>query len=279
VRGPAIERARAAPRISRGERLDRYAARGFWTVDGWLVPGAIRLTTALDRAQRVAGVRGHVCEIGVHHGAYFILLYLMRRPGERGIAVDVFERQELNVDGSGNGDLQAFRENVESHAGDTRDLVVIPEDSRTISSGDVLARAGGGIRLFSIDGGHTAELTEHDLRTASGTIVPGGVVVVDDYFNSGFPGVSEGVNRFFTGDAAAGIVPFAIGANKMFLTTASHAPEYIAALAHENTGSDRVASKRQVLFCRPVIHFDFVRREPPPNALEARAGIFRTSPP
>jgi Methyltransferase domain len=279
VRESAIERVRAVQRNGRGERLDRYAARGFWTVEGWLSPGAIRLTTSLDRAQRAAGVRGHVGEIGVHHGAYFILLYLMRRPGERGIAVDVFERQELNVDGSGNGNLQAFLANLETHAGDTRDLVVIAEDSRGISCAEVIARAGGGMRLFSIDAGHTADLTEHDLRTATGAIVPGGIVVVDDYFNSGFPGVSEGVNRFFAGDAAGGIVPFAIGANKMFLTTAPHAADYISALAQDNTGTHRVASKPQVIFAQPVIHFDFDRRDPPPTALEPRADIFRTSPP
>lgn len=78
---------------------------------------------------------------------------------------------------------------------------------------------GGKIRLFSVDGGHTSHITQCDLETVSNSLVDGGVIILDDYFNAAWPGVSEGTNRFFILGNKTGIIPFAIGGNKVFFTT------------------------------------------------------------
>jgi cephalosporin hydroxylase len=58
-------------------------------------------------------------------------------------------------------------------------LQVIQGDSRTMTAEDVLARAGsGGVRIFSVDGSHTAEATLADVTTAAGALAPGGVIVI-----------------------------------------------------------------------------------------------------
>ena len=77
-----------------------------------MLRGAIELICRLGKAQLEMGIAGHVAEIGVHHGRSFILLALLARAGEKAVAIDVFEQQELNVDRSGRGDLAQLRENV-----------------------------------------------------------------------------------------------------------------------------------------------------------------------
>jgi hypothetical protein len=82
-------------------------------------------------------------------------------------------------------------------------------DSRTITVHDIISSPmhgdgshtskSNGVarpRLFSIDGSHTAEATWGDMVTAGMSIQEGGVIIVDDYFAEGWPGVSEGVQRF-----------------------------------------------------------------------------------
>ena len=170
-----------------------YARSGHKSVSGWLRPEAAVLITWLAERQRVGG---NVAEIGVHHGKLFLLLHLLRAPGERSVAIDLFERQDLNVDSSGWGDRTHFERNLDAVAGGRSDVVVLPVDSRTVNGADLLDLAGGAFRLFSIDGGHTAELTEHDLGTAAGALTHGGLLILDDYFNEQWPGVSEGTTRF-----------------------------------------------------------------------------------
>ena len=47
------------------------------------------------------------------------------------------------------------------------------------------------MRLFSVDGGHTAELARHDMLTADGAIGEQGIIILDDFFNEAWPGVLD----------------------------------------------------------------------------------------
>jgi SAM-dependent methyltransferase len=210
-------------------RIDAYLRGGYKTVEGWLFPGAIALLSRVEAIQGELGLKGSVGEIGIHHGKLFILLYLFCRGGERAVAVDLFEQQEKNLDGSGLGDEERFRRNLAIHAGDEERLTLISGDSTELTPADLLA-AGGPFRLFSVDGGHTAQITESDLALVSRVLVPGGILVLDDYFNEEWPGVSEGTNRFFANRNANGspLIPFAIGGNKLLFTTdRAHADSYV----------------------------------------------------
>lgn len=187
---------------ARSLRLRSYAAAGHRSVDGWLEPVAVRLVRRLDAGQRERDVRGHVAEIGVHHGRLLVLLALLRRPDEHALAVDLFEDQHLNVDGSGLGDRRALERNLRRWDPRAAEVRLVQADSSELDAGQLRALAGGGVRLVSVDGGHTAALTEHDLETACGALVPGGAVVLDDVFNGLFPGVAEGARAFFRASAA-----------------------------------------------------------------------------
>ena len=236
-------------------QLDDYARRGHRKVRGWLDAGAIALVTALDAIQKERGIAGHVGEIGVHHGRFFLLLLLLARTDERAVAIDIFELQDRNVDHSGQGDREMFERNVRTHAGGLDRVEVLTRDSQELGPADIEAAVGGKVRLFSVDGGHTAEATQHDLTIAAAALAEGGIVVLDDYFNESWPGVSEGTNRFFHDDPDTPLAPVAIGGNKICLaSSAGHAAAYRETLVAVEIGAEHKVSE---LFGHPVICYDF----------------------
>jgi len=224
---PAITERPTMMRQMRKRSSNAYLNHGHQLVKGWLFPGAAQSIVLISEEQRRANISGPVAEIGVHHGKLFILLYLLGLENERAVAVDLFSHQEMNVDQSGRGDLERFTRNLRRHA-DTSRLVIHEGDSTQLTAGDLLALGRSPFRLISIDGGHTSEITAHDLGTAEGALAEGGVVILDDCFNEMWPGVSEGVYRYFSEPRV--IVPFGIGANKTFFCHRPFAHRYAAVL-------------------------------------------------
>lgn len=208
--------------------LLRYLKHGQKFVSGWLFPGAIKMLVAIAKAQDTRGIKGNVAEIGVHYGKLFIVLSLLAQDEEKAVAVDLFADQARNIEQSGWGDLDLFKENVRRHS-NLRRVVVHEGDSTELTSNALIELGGGPFRLISVDGGHTPEITAHDLATAEGALTPGGVIILDDCFNEMWPGVSEGVHRYFSG-AQRTIVPFASGGNKTLFCARQHAAHYIEVL-------------------------------------------------
>ena len=209
-------------------RVENYIRRGKFYVDGWLRTEAAQIVVALTERQHSLGIAGGVAEIGVHHGKLFILLYLLGQASEKAVAIDLFEDQHLNIDHSGSGDLAKFRRNLDRHADSAR--LVLHQGNSMDLTGAILTRlADGPLRFVSVDGGHTAEITAHDLATAEAAIAEGGVIVVDDVFNEQWPGVGDGVRHYF--ERRPNLVPFAIGANKTYFCRPSHRDIYRDAAA------------------------------------------------
>jgi hypothetical protein len=231
------------PGITKNPRLARYLIdNGFEKVSGWLNSGAALATFLLSDWQVRAGITGHVAEIGVHHGKYFILLALLRQPSEMAVAIDVFGDQALNVDSSGLGDYDIFVANISRHVGGSQDVLVHQSDSLMLHGRDLLApglpprlaESGQGFRIFSVDGCHTAKHTASDIAVAFDVLAPGGIVVVDDFYNAHWPGVQEGVHRLMA--QRPDIAMFAYGNNKAFLTRAADHERYHTLFAREFTG-------------------------------------------
>jgi methyltransferase family protein len=183
-------------------------------VTGWLNEGAISTVIAFAKWQEDNHVFGDVAEIGVHHGKFFILLANLRREGERAFAVDVFDDQHLNPDRSGCGDLARFADNLGLYA-DRADVEILKKDSTQLTRGDFYRGRKGGIRLFSVDGSHTATHTLSDLTIASQLLSRDGIICLDDFYNPEWPGVQEGFYRFLT--SSSDVVPFAYGNHKLYL--------------------------------------------------------------
>ena len=202
--------------------LGFYRWIGHRSVTGWLAPEVMEILAVIDARQYKNNVEGSVAEIGVHHGRLFIVLNLLRRNGEKAVAVDVFGDQDLNIDQSGKGDLARFRANVDRWS--SLDGVVIHEgDSTKLDAISLCGLVGGKVRLFSVDGGHTDSIVFSDMNLAEGSLVGGGVVIADDVFNQDWPGVATGTLRYLEG---ASLAPFAIALNKVFFAFPEYAEDY-----------------------------------------------------
>ena len=198
----------------------------------------------LSQYQSEHDISGSVGEIGVHHGKFFIGLHNLKDEGKRSLAIDVFDLQHLNIDGSGHGNKKAFLENVAQHAQDPDDVDILMADSISVSDDDIqrIHNDFGRFKLFSVDGGHTAVHTANDLAIAEKLLANGGVLILDDLFNMNWPGVHEGTARFFQSPERK-LAPFLIVTNKVFFTTFSYQKEFYQ-LMHSTFGKVRNAKVR-----------------------------------
>lgn len=188
----------------------RYLASGFRSVHGWIPALALQEVAGFSQLQRRFGIRGPVCEIGIHHGRMLILMQLLTEPDELSVGIDLHERAQL-------------LHNLRAHGGDPARITTIIDNSLHMSAERILESCRGRPRLFSLDGGRTVDTTYHDMRLALNTLCTGGVVFVDDYFQERWPEVSEGVCRFMLREG--GLYPVAIGGNKLFLTNSVEAAQ------------------------------------------------------
>jgi len=138
----------------------------------------------------------------------------------------VFSRADLNLDRSGAGDEARFRANVARWAG-REDVLTITDSSLNVRA-DQLLSAAGPVRMISIDGGHTAECAENDLKLAEAVLREDGVAVLDDVFNFNWPGVVSGVSRYIAEGGT--LTPFALTASKVFVARPEAAAAHRAAL-------------------------------------------------
>ncbi len=196
------------------------------SIEGWFNQGAAYLFALLDEIQKEDGLSGNLFEIGVHHGRSTILLGLTVDPERERLGVcDLFEHDSDNISGSGLGDRKIFERNMDRFLADPG-MVQIHSTSSQKLTGDVI---GTRFRFFHIDGGHSAEETHSDLKLASDTLLPEGVVVLDDVFSPMWPGVVEGLFRFMN-DQPGRLAPIAIGFNKLVLAPPSSVTRYLERL-------------------------------------------------
>lgn len=199
---------------------------------GWFDKRLIVIMFYLDQFQSKNGITGNLGEIGVWYGKSFIPLMHLAKNGEYVAAIDCFESYEFNRDNSG-GFLnpEFFTNNITKYCSQPDKLITIKGDSVAFSSKDYLDAMNNQkrFRMFSIDGCHEAEPTRIDMTNAFNSLADGGIVIMDDYFHCGWPGVSEGVNSFMSKNVNA-LKPFLIGLNKIFLASPEYAKQYFDAI-------------------------------------------------
>ena len=140
-----------------------------------------------------------------------------------------------------------------------------------ITATRILEACGGQPAIFSIDGGHTAEVTHNDLRLAHDTVRDGGIVILDDYFNPGWPGVSEGTCRFMLVDNEQ-LEPVAVTANKVILARGSEA----AAAYRQELATCYRHAKPTEIFDRPVLTYEALTLEEKIKSSTAWQGVRNT---
>lgn len=205
-------------------------------IPGWLSPGAAFMSAGLAQFQARSGYRGSIAEIGVYHGKYLTGLATTLQPGEKAIAIDVFDEQHQNADLAGYDEVgstsihsltqQAFLENAKTYCPEA-DISVIKRSSLDVNPSDILD-LGGKVRFFSIDGGHTRDVLLNDLRLAEATLAPHGIISIDDILNPQWPGIITGAVRFFDGPTT--LRPVAFITNKLLCSFGPFADIYKNAL-------------------------------------------------
>jgi SAM-dependent methyltransferase len=199
--------------------LRDYACEGWRDILGWgIAPFATKVFLTLDRYQKQRGIRGNLLEIGVFRGRTACLLGLMAAPGERLFGIDVFN-DARNIDHSGAGAERAEFDSNIARWKLTERTDVIEGDSMFL---DFAQHGIGKVRFAHIDGAHYVDAVCNDIIKAQQIMVPGGVVVVDDWHNNRFPGTNEACHRFLSYAVPRLVIPFAVGMNKLYLTTHSH---------------------------------------------------------
>ena len=197
-------------------QLQLYRENGFPNIQGWVAPAQLAFVDLIAKTQDAAGITGHAAEIGVYHGKFLLALASVLQSGGKVTALDVFNDQDKNLDKSGVGDKEILIRNVETYGRRDLDYAYIQADSSALTILDKvsLVRDRGPFRLFSVDGCHTAEHTLSDLQTARDCIAPGGVVILDDYMQPHWPGVTEAASIFCR--EAPRVVPFLFAYHKLY---------------------------------------------------------------
>ena len=206
----------------RQQRLDHFKTVIYGRVEGWLSDRMWQVIDIIGTILDANLVRGHIAEFGVHHGLFLFLLNVLRNDDEQCFAIDVFDDQQLNVDCSGRGSLQAFLSHIETLIPEQRPFFkVVQRDTLSLSAIEVVDLFGqNGVKFFSVDAGHSVQHLRNDLCLVQEVLVPGGVVAIDDFMSVHWPGVTEGFYRFMDHQNRR-LKPFLCLHNKLFLTTVS----------------------------------------------------------
>lgn len=197
------------------DKLDYYCRKGYKNVIGWIYPPTIKCARALSQVQKEHGIKGSMCEIGIHHGRFFILLHLLSAPDEYSIACDLFERQQENIGMSGEGNKEIFLKNLQETGSDLDRIEIITQNSLNVSPEDLMVH--GPIRMISVDGGHEVGTAYSDLRLAADTLAEGGIIWLDDFPHKMWIGVMEAAFRYLSEEDNK-LWPIAILERKLLLT-------------------------------------------------------------
>ena len=210
--------------------VEDYLAGHFKNVEGWCNPRLWQAIRPLAAAMIETDGIAPIAEIGVHHGKFFIGLVKTMGAPANNYAIDVFDAQEFNLDGSGKGDLDAFRRNLALGGVPESAVQIVQADSMALDDAAVKAirASSGGFAFFSVDGCHTAEHTINDFEVACRLTRDSGVIFVDDYYNPSWPGVQEGIAKVFFSRPPS-FVPLLLISNKLFLCHASRHRNYLYA--------------------------------------------------
>ena len=247
--------------------LTRYMDSAFREVHGWVSPAAISVLAASAESCRRAGISGGVCEIGVHHGRFFLALLAVANPRQRSLAIDLFADQLRNVDSSGLGSEADFTNNLKKYNDYAEQVSLLSIDSLAINLNKIaeLHKSFGEFLFFSVDGGHTSTHAYNDLLVAAELTNPGGAIILDDFFHPSWPGVTEGLFKYLQSGNAK-FVPYCIGGGKLFLTSLGFADERLKFVSrYLKQGLKQSFVKTVKLFGHTCLDFRLVESDPLPR--------------
>lgn len=199
-------------------------------INGWMIADHVDLVHYLSEMQWAHGVYGLVGEIGVYQGKFATALaqYTDTKNGERFFVCDIFNKTQLEENiriYDVNVTKNIFFKNMEKigfsvdNADPAKRLYVWYASASHLSKNVFLQMKLSSARMISIDGYHHTVNVYNDLIQVMCVLRRGGIVIIDDIFNAGWPEVNEGV-KIFNEEIGSNILkPIIYYANKLYLTT------------------------------------------------------------
>lgn len=234
----------------------------FGHIHGGVGPEALPLIFFINQHQKHWEVKGHIAEIGIFHGLYLLNLGLMAEPGERVVGIDVFDMQMFNIDKAGDGVEAIVRSNIERFARHPERFDLIKADSTSFHSAKrsrAFVDRYGEFKIFSVDGCHLKYHTMADIAFGESMLANGGLLIVDDFTNDGWPGVADGTSAYFASRNLR-LAPLVVAFNKLFCTTISHHQLYYDAISAWVAGNHHARfydhAKEVPIYERPAWHFN-----------------------
>lgn len=200
------------------QALESYFNSGQQTVEGWFYPLDMLLFSQIDQIQKASGIAGDICELGVYQAKSLIYLTLLSRRPEVVFAFDLYPDDLLEKSQANVARLANYQE-----TGEVR-YVVGDSSEHTVDS--LKTHFDKPLRMLHIDAGHEYHEVLQSLYAFAPFLSNQGVIVMDDYQDRDFPGIESAVHRFTQEHMPRRFVPFAAGANKMYLCAPSMAHHY-----------------------------------------------------
>jgi hypothetical protein len=148
--------------------------------------------------QSAMGIKGDLLEIGSYHGRSTALMAKCLEPGERIVVCDTFE-SDTDDNYANKPSPENLISNIERVNREMeKDRIVIHK----CLSNDLQLDTEEKFRFIHIDGGHSAEQAYFDLQLCSKHLLPNGIIVMDDYYNKQWPGITQGTDRFLNDNDA-----------------------------------------------------------------------------
>ncbi|MFE7837836.1 class I SAM-dependent methyltransferase [Streptomyces sp. NPDC057474] len=161
-------------------------------VPGWFPVLDQLLFDWLLNRQEVAGERGDLLEVGVYMGKSAIFLGRHLQEGEAYTVCDLFE-SDAPDDANAAEATKSYRSTLTRQAFEANylsfhdELPRVLQGPSSIVPGEVKPRS---CRFVHIDASHLYEHVEGDITAARDILLPGGLVVLDDFRSEHTPGVS-----------------------------------------------------------------------------------------
>lgn len=202
--------------------VNRYLSKEIHDVDGWCNPNLWQVIWPL---YQLIGP-GHIGEIGVYEGKFFIGLAKTFGSDFQHAAIDVFDMQEFNLDKAGIGKKDILLSNAEKLGVSKVDCY--QRDSVTLDQQDVALMHSKyqRFKFFSVDGCHEVLHTTKDIEFAMQVTSNEGLIAIDDYNNQNWPEVQEAVTKMYLHNEYR-FIPLVFTTGKLFLCSVSYHEKYL----------------------------------------------------
>lgn len=220
--------------MDRAQLVSDYVNVHSKNVEGWFYPVDMIMFYFLDLAQKEGRIAGDLCEVGVYKGKSLALLGMLAAAEERIFAFDLFPEDYL----------QRTKELLAQRCPWQPAVNFISGDTAGYSADQLRQILTRQLRMLHIDAGHEYHEVLHTLYHLVPFVDDTGIIIMDDYSDREFPGVSAAVLDFCQQKQPRQFVPFLAGTNKMYLCSPSMATHYQRGLLFRESVMDTMRLSR-----------------------------------